>query len=55
MLDKKLMTVKDFMAITGISRSFAYKLIKTGRINSVSLGRKILIPVSAVEQLLTRP
>lgn len=38
--------------MTGISRAHAYNLCKAGKIKTLKLGRRILIPLSEVESLL---
>lgn len=53
MMDKKTMDVREIMAVLGISRSLAYKLIKENQLPVIRLGRKVLVPVSAIEKLLS--
>lgn len=38
--------------IIGISRCSVYKLLKTGELRSLSVGRRRVIPVDAIEELL---
>jgi excisionase family DNA binding protein len=38
----------------GISKNAAYRALKNGEIPSVRIGRRILIPVSALEDFLRR-
>jgi excisionase family DNA binding protein len=51
-MEKQTMNVREFMAVSGLSRSFTYKLIKEGMIPVIRLGRKVLIPAAAALQLL---
>lgn len=36
----------------GLSRQLVYEAVRTGQIPSIRIGRRILIPVSALERLL---
>jgi excisionase family DNA binding protein len=49
---RKLISVKEFAEITGVSRWYTYKLIKEGKIPHVKVGDKITIPRSYLEELL---
>jgi excisionase family DNA binding protein len=49
---RKLISVKEFTEITGVSRWYTYKLIKEGKILHVKVGDKITIPRSYLEELL---
>ncbi|MHC1761545.1 MAG: helix-turn-helix domain-containing protein [Negativicutes bacterium] len=51
-MEKKVLTVKEFMQIMGISRSAAYQMIAAGRVQVIRLNHKILIPSVWVEKLL---
>lgn len=53
MTDKKTLTVAEAMAVLGISRTLAYRLIKDGKLPVIRLGKRVLIPVSALEKILT--
>ena len=46
-------SVEEAARILGISRSHAYKVVTTGELPSITLGERILIPITALEQLLT--
>ena len=54
-MEKQMMSVKDFMAAVGVSRSFAYKLIREGEVPIVRLGRRALIPRWFVEKIVNGP
>lgn len=36
----------------GIGRSAAYRLVRTGELRSVRIGRRFVIPLSAIDELL---
>ena len=46
-------TVGEVAGLLGISRTLAYELVARGAIAYVRLGRRIVIPRHALEQLLT--
>ena len=52
-MEKQIMDVREFMAVSGLSRSLTYRLIKEGTIPTIRLGRKVLIPKAVALQLLS--
>ena len=46
------MTVTQTAAMLGISRSSAYECVRRGVIPSLRLGRRIVVPTTAIEALL---
>jgi excisionase family DNA binding protein len=46
------MSVEEASAALGISRSLAYELVRRGEIPSLRLGRRIVVPVLALDDLL---
>ena len=46
------MTVAQAATMLGISRSSAYECVRLGAIPSIRLGRRIVIPRRAVDELL---
>ena len=46
------MSPRDAARAIGISRSSLYRLIKQGRIRTVKLGRRTLVPTSALAELI---
>lgn len=48
------MTVEEASEALGISRSLAYELVRRGEIPSLRLGRRIVVPVDALEDLVER-
>lgn len=49
------MTVSEAAALLGISRSSAYECVRLGSIPSIRLGRRIVVPRHALQQLLATP
>ncbi len=49
---KQVLTVTEAARALGISRTLAYKLIGRHEIPSVRLGRRIVVPRRAIEDLL---
>jgi excisionase family DNA binding protein len=50
--DRLTLSVKEAGMLLGLSRGLMYEAIHTGRIPSVRVGRRILIPRAALERLL---
>jgi excisionase family DNA binding protein len=46
------MTVTETATVLGISRSSAYECVRRGVIPSLRLGRRIVVPTTAIEALL---
>jgi len=47
-------TVKQTLQMLPIGRSTLYKLVATGELRSVKVGKKILIPDSAIHEFVER-
>lgn len=45
-------TVTEAAAMLGISRAFAYRLVKTGELHHIRLGRRVLVPYKAILELV---
>lgn len=50
--ERKTMTVEEFAYTVGIGKNNAYQLVREGRIPSVRLGRRLVIPANAFELML---
>lgn len=50
---RKTLTVGEAAELLGISRAFAYKLVKRSELPSVRLGRRVVVPRKALEMLLS--
>jgi excisionase family DNA binding protein len=48
------LTVEEAGQLLGVSRSYAYELVRQGALPCMRLGRRIVIPVRALEALLDR-
>ncbi|MHB8827385.1 MAG: helix-turn-helix domain-containing protein [Acidimicrobiales bacterium] len=51
-LPRMLVSVTEASRALGVSRSFAYELVAAGVLKSIRLGRRVLVPVSALEDLI---
>lgn len=49
----KVCTVEEAAKMLRISRSSAYEGVRTGQIPSVRIGKRLLVPLAALERLLT--
>ncbi len=45
-------TPEEAANVLGIGRTFVYELIANGRLESIKLGRRRLIPMEALERLI---
>jgi excisionase family DNA binding protein len=50
--DRATRTVEESAAILGISRSNAYAAVARGDLPHVRVGRRILVPIAALDRLL---
>ena len=50
---KKTYTVEEVARVLGIGRTAAYEAVRLGTIPSVRIGRRILIPTTALDRLLS--
>ena len=48
-------SVAEAAQALGVSRTLAYELARTGQLRTVKLGRRLVVPRSAVTELLERP
>lgn len=46
------LSVPEVAELVGVSRAHAYELIRIGRIPSIRLGRRLLVPRKALEEFL---
>ena len=52
-IDKRLcITVPEAAAMLGLSRNFAYELVKQGQLPVIRFGKRLLIPRVALEKRL---
>lgn len=50
-----VVTIEDVMSMLGIGRNLAYKLVRTGEIRSIKVGRRMIIPKKEIVRFLTLP
>ncbi len=50
--DRRAYTVEEVARLLGVSRGSAYEAVRSGQIRSLTIGRRIVIPPSAVTELL---
>ena len=48
------MSVTEAARVLGISRAFAYALVARGELPSLRLGRRVVVPRRALEQLIEK-
>ncbi len=51
--ESRVLSVAEAAKILGISRSLAYAGVMRGEIPSIKIGKRLLVPKAAFEQLLT--
>ncbi len=54
-LERKTVTVIEAAKILGIGRSAAYEGARTGEIPTIKIGRRILVPIAALNRRLDHP
>ena len=50
LLEKEFISIAEFMALFGISRATAQRILKRGEIKSVKLGGKVIIPTKPLRE-----
>ena len=54
--DERLtLSVPEAAKVLGIGRNLCYDRVKTGEIPAIRIGRRILVPLSALEKFLAAP
>lgn len=51
-VERQVYSVEEAAQVLGVSRSHLYEQIRLGRVPCVRIGRRMLVPVTAVERLL---
>lgn len=49
---RRTLTIEEAARILGISRALGYRLARTGQLPTMRLGRRIVVPLVALERLL---
>ena len=47
-------SVVEAAGVLGIGKDLAYSLVRTGQLRTVRLGRRIIVPRHAIDELLSR-
>ncbi len=53
-MDQAAFNVEQTAATLGVGRTVTYRLIATGELRSITVGRRRLVPASAITDFLTR-
>jgi len=50
--ERRALSIKETAATSGLSRSSLYRLIEAGKLATVKIGARRLVPVAAIDKLL---
>lgn len=53
-MEKLTYNVREASEVLGISKSLAYEMVKKGELPVVRLGKRILIPINRLEEMIKR-
>ena len=53
--EKRTCSVEEAAEMVGISRSKAYECVRDGTLPSIRFGRRIVVPIGALNQMLDEP
>ena len=53
-MERRTLSVSEAARVLGISRAHAYDCVHSGELPSISLGRRVVVPRQAIEELLAR-
>ncbi len=51
-MDRKTLSIPEAGKTLGIGRSAAYEAARTGQLPTIRIGRRLLVPIVALERLL---
>ncbi len=51
-MDRKTLSVTEAAEVLGIGRSAAYEAARVGEIPTVRIGKRVLVPIAALERML---
>ncbi len=54
-MERKTVTVSEAAKALGVSRNKAYEAARRGEIPTIKIGKRILVPLAALERLLQVP
>jgi excisionase family DNA binding protein len=52
-MTRKTVTIEEAGKVLGISRSLAYEAARRGELPTFRIGRRLLVPLSAIDRLLS--
>lgn len=47
-MDRPTMTVEEYATVMGVSRGSAYEAVRTGEVDVIRIGRRIVVPTAPV-------
>ena len=53
MQDRKVLNVAEVAVVLGLSRNATYEAVRRGEIPAIRIGRRILVPVRALDDALS--
>ncbi|MCX7618333.1 helix-turn-helix domain-containing protein [Tepidiforma sp.] len=53
-MERKAYSIPEAAQALGIGRTLAIKLVQSGQLRSIKVGRRRLVPAAALEELLAR-
>jgi excisionase family DNA binding protein len=53
-MERKAVSVKDFQRACGIGKNYAYELVNTGKIRTLKVGKKWVIPITEIDRWLSQ-
>ena len=53
-MDRKTLSIPEAARVLGIGRSAAYQAARAGELPTIRIGRRVLVPVVALERVLGR-
>jgi excisionase family DNA binding protein len=54
-IERRTVTVQEAATILGVGRNKAYEAARSGEIPTLKIGKRLLVPIVALERLLTTP
>ena len=55
LVERQTLTVDESAVYLGIGRQLAYKMANDGRLPTIRMGKRMLVPRAALDQLLSVP
>ena len=52
-MEKKAYSANEFASLMSVSKAHVHRLINTGVIRTIKLGRRVLIPASELDRLIS--